>query len=91
MNMRDPITEWENAIISRIETMAVVILLLSLVCFLVAPVFSPWIKQYKRKQYILFPDYEAKTEKEMKKIRYILWSMAIIGWIFVGICWTSYP
>ena len=83
MNERDPITEWGNAIKHRLGSAAVIIILFAFVCCLVAPAFSPWIKHMKRKEYVLYHNYEQRAEEDMKGIRVLLWIVAIIAWIIL--------
>lgn len=91
MNEKDPISEWTNAIGSRFGSAAVVLILFAIVLCLIAPVFGPIIKQMKRKYYVMYEDYESRTEADMHPIRVFLWIIAIIGWLFVILCNYRYP
>lgn len=86
MNERDPISEWDTAIKSRLGTCVAVTMLFAFVCCLFAPIFGPIIKSMKRRQYVLYDDYEQRAEADMKPIRLLLWIVAIIGWIVVICC-----
>lgn len=91
MNDRDPITEWEGAIKSRLGTAAMVVILLAIVCCLVAPVFGPLIKRKLRCSYALFDNCEELAEEDMKGIRVALWIVAALGWVFFIYCQSHYP
>jgi len=91
MNERDPISEWENAIESRLGACVVITILFAFVCCLFAPIFGPIIKSMKRRQYVLYEDYEQRAETDMKGIRPLLWIVAIIGWIVLICCNVYYP
>jgi len=83
---RDPITEWKDAILVRFQTLGWVMVLLAFLLCLVAPLFGPAIKHMKRKQYVLFSDYEARAEADMKFIRPMLWMIAFVGWCVFFYC-----
>jgi hypothetical protein len=87
---RDPISEWQSAIKKRIENAIGTLMLLAFVCLLVAPLFGPIIKHMKRKQYVMYSDYEERAESDMKGIRPILWTIAIVGWIVLFYCNATY-
>ena len=91
MNERDPISEWQHAITRRLGTATMVIILLAFICLLVAPVFGPLIKRFKRRQYALYKNYEELAEQDMKGIRPWLWVGSVIGWIFFIYCQMHYP
>lgn len=81
--LRDPITEWEVAIKQRVVTITGTLYLLAFVMCLIAPVFGPLIKRYKRQQYVMHENYEELAEQDMRPIRIFLWSVAIITWIAI--------
>lgn len=89
--IRDPIKEWEDAIVNRLKEVAVVITIFVFVMCWVAPVFSPIIKAYKRRKYAIFDDYEERAEKEMKPIRICLWIISILAWSFTLLSQLNYP
>jgi hypothetical protein len=91
MNERDPISDWENAIVKRVGTATVVLILLAFMCCLAAPLFGPSIKHMKRKEYAIFENYEEMAEADMKSIRPLLWIVAVIGWIIMIYCNSHYP
>jgi hypothetical protein len=82
MDEFDPITSVEHALGRRLASWTVALILLAFVCVLVAPVFGPSIKQMKRRQYVLYSDYEARARRDMMVIYPLLWIWAILGWIF---------
>jgi hypothetical protein len=90
MNEYDPINAWSNAIIDRAKTLGWLLLLLAFVMCLIAPIFGPFIKHMKRRQYVMYSDYEDRAEADMKSIRLLLWIIAIIGWIFFVYCHVVY-
>lgn len=81
--MRDPITEWQTAIAKRIESAVLFLFILAFFCCLFAPLFGPSIKAAKRRQYVMYEDYEARTNAYMRVVYPILWIIAILGWITV--------
>ena len=87
-NMRDPIDEWENAIKKRIVSGVSFLPILAIGFCLIAPIFGPYIKARKRLQYVMFEDYEARTNAYMRIMYPILWIVAILGWWAVYYCYT---
>lgn len=85
--MRDPITEWAVAIEKRILYALCLLPLLIFGLFLVAPIFGPHLKARKRLQYVMFGDYEARTNAYMRIMYPILWGIAILGWFSVYCCY----
>lgn len=85
-NEYDPISAWSGAIGSRLKMLGWLMVLLAFVLCLVAPAFGPAIKQIKRNQYVLYSDYEARAEADMKVIRPILWVVAFISWMLFLYC-----
>lgn len=86
MNERDPITEWEHAIMSRVAAWGFACILMVLVGCLVAPIFGPMIKRWKTHYYAVHDDCEQRAEAEMPVIRVWLWILAAIAWAFVIWC-----
>ena len=85
-DLKDPITEWEGAIKNRVISIVAILCMLACSMCLIAPVFGPLIKKYKRQQYAIYENYEELAENDMKSIRIYLWAIAIIGWIiFIGL------
>ena len=87
---RDPISEWGNAIKQRAAGGVAAVFLLAFVFCLIAPVFGPMLKHMKRKEYVMYSDYEERAEAAMKGIRPILWVIAAVGWIFFFYCKATY-
>lgn len=87
---RDPITEWENAIKTRVQSAVMTLILMAFVCCLVAPVFGPSIKQAKRRTYMMETNYEELAERDMKGIRVLLWIISIISWMILIACNLTY-
>ena len=83
---RDPITEWEHAIGRRIGAAAMVCVLTVIIGAMVAPIFGWWIKNLLYQHYALHSDCEQMVAKDMPAIWVALWIIAILAWIFVGIC-----
>ncbi len=81
--LRDPITEWSEAIKSRLMGVSVILLLLAFVFCLIAPALEPVFRLYFRKKYILNYNYKELAEKNVRHIRPFLWIIAVIGWILV--------
>jgi len=77
---RDPISEWQSAIASRIGSAVVVLFLLAFVLSLVAPIFGPIIKNELRKSYVMSPNYEEMATRTMRGVWVFLWIWAIICW-----------
>ena len=82
-NERDPITEWEHAIGSRIGSAMVVCVLLVVVAAMVAPIFGGVIKNALYREYALYDDCEQRVTNTMKSVRIWLWTLAIVAWIVV--------
>lgn len=81
--IRDPIAEWTGAITTRLIGFGAVIIMTCFVLCLVAPLWEPYIKWELKQAYVLNSNYEKLAETDMKRIRPILWSIAIVGWILV--------
>jgi hypothetical protein len=85
MNEKNPITNVSDSIKSAAGAAVVIAILLAFVMCLVAPIFEPYIKQCKRRYYVLYDDCEKRAEQDMKSIRVMLWAIAVIGWIVLGL------
>ena len=83
---RDPITEWEHAIGSRIGAAAVVCVLAVVVGAMVAPIFGWWIKSILYRRYALCDDCEQQVKNTMKVVWTWLWVLAFMAWAFVIAC-----
>lgn len=88
---RNPITEWGNAIKHEAGGLTMAVILLAFICAMIAPIFGPIIKHLKRRDYVMYKDYEARAERDMKRIRPFLWVIALISWGIYFYCKAHYP
>lgn len=88
---RNPIKEWGNAIKHEAGGLTMAVILLAFICALIAPIFGPIIKQLKRRDYVMYRNYEQRAERDMKSIRPLLWIVALIAWVIFFYCKANYP
>ena len=99
MNERDPISELETAIISRVGAWGMATVLLIIIGCLIAPVWGVLIQRKKMNDYALYSDCEQRAKAEMGPVWTILWIIAAMTWAFVIFCgergysapWDSWP
>lgn len=84
---QDPITEFTDAIKSRLWSVIGTLALFAFVMGLIAPVFGTCIKNALLKAYVMDPNYESIANEKMKTIYPILWIWAVICWVFL--IWTN--
>jgi uncharacterized protein HemY len=85
--MNDSITDWRETLSGWIVSGLGLLVLFAFGLLLIAPVFGPYIKARKRREYIMLEDYEARTNAYMRIMYPILWTIAILGWAAVFYCY----
>ncbi len=77
---RDPITDWTDAIMSRIWHGIIIIVMVAFVCGLIAPIFGESIRIRLLKALVMEPNCIDLVNKAMPKVWFALWAWAVISW-----------